>query len=619
MKLSKIVALGSIKSKTADLTGNKESMLALCARATELGKQILLFPELCLTGSDCQDLLFNVAFMQKCNQAVVDFASNVPKDLIVGFGSALADVNGCVFDAYIFVKDSRIQAVYCAKGFTRGPNEYRSRYFSCSKDRAVFMLDDRVIVESRNGFELGQVKVGVIFDKNYDRHTKGSALLILPSVRAYELGGIGQAQQELVELSAKTKALCAAPNLCGNESGSMILDGVCMLARKGKLLTCSTPCFFADSALVDAQSGIVPELNPYDEMLRAVALGLDDFMFNSKSRGFALSLSGGADSALCAAAVAISQICALTELGADAYLQRFKQQLGFEFDATKADPADPVGFVKKVIMPRLLLTVYQGSDNSSEITRNAAEQIAAGIGAQHHAWSISRVVKDYVDMYNTIVPGQPLSWEHDDLALQNIQARSRLPGIWLAANREGRLLIETSNLSEAAVGYCTMDGDTAGGLAPIGGIGKSVVRRINRHLEETGFAVNDNLCFKIPEMSYINAQAPTAELRPGGKQTDEGDLMPYTVLDFIRRSFAQEHQGPAVILQQLKDNPEFKDISHEDLARFVKRYFVLHSRSQWKRERFPTGFHIERDDSSPKGFYRFPIFTDDLKVLTADL
>src|SRR5439155_20781534 len=103
-----------------------------------------------------------------------------------------------------------------------------------------------------------------------------------------------------------------------------------------------------------------------------------------------------------------------------------------------------------------------------------------------------------------------LDWKTDDLALQNIQARARPPSVWLLANIRAALLLSTSNRSEAAVGYATMDGDTSGGLAPIAGIDKAFLRRWRRSCQTQG---PDGIG-PLPELAVVNDQAPTAELRP---------------------------------------------------------------------------------------------------------
>ena len=297
---------------------------------------------------------------------------------------------------------------------------------------------------------------------------------------------------------------------------------------------------------------------------------------------------------------------------------------------TQAQIDSIIAVLKAEVMPQLLVCAYQASDYSGSVTRTAATEMAASVGATFYQWSIAPAVKDYVDTVSGAL-GYELTWDKDDIALQNIQARSRLPSIWLLANHKGMLLIATSNLSEAAVGYCTMDGDTAGGLSPIAGIDKSTILKINRHIAEEGVAIlgaTNPVHICLEGMKYVVAQEPTAELRPGGEQTDEKDLMPYPLLDEIRRRFLNGLLPQDIVSglvadlsahQILQEYPHLQNLSAADLERFVGRFVTLFQRSQWKRERFPVGFHIEKDDASPKGYWRFPIFNGDLKVLTEDL
>ncbi len=176
--------------------------------------------------------------------------------------------------------------------------------------------------------------------------------------------------------------------------------------------------------------------------------------------------------------------------------------------------------------------MYQATKNSSETTQNAAASVAEALGARHLVFDVDHIVGDYEAMVAHGI-GRDLSWETDDLALQNIQARARAPGVWMLANLAGALLLATSNRSEAAVGYATMDGDTCGGLSPIAGIDKAFLRQWLRWMETDG---PDGLS-PLPALAAVNAQQPTAELRPlEQSQTDEGDLMPYDLLDAIERA-----------------------------------------------------------------------------------
>src|SRR5690606_27927409 len=121
---------------------------------------------------------------------------------------------------------------------------------------------------------------------------------------------------------------------------------------------------------------------------------------------------------------------------------------------------------QRPVMEQLLSCVYQSTKNSSETTRGAAETVARAIGASYQEWDVEALVAGYRAMVERGL-GRELTWETDDITLQNIQARVRAPGVWMLTNIRRALLLATSNRSEAAVGYATMDGDTAGGLSPI--------------------------------------------------------------------------------------------------------------------------------------------------------
>ena len=187
--------------------------------------------------------------------------------------------------------------------------------------------------------------------------------------------------------------------------------------------------------------------------------------------------------------------------------------------------------------------------------------------ATHHEWSVDGLVEEYTSLVETAT-NQQLRWNTHDLALQNIQARARAPGIWMMANLENKLLLATSNRSEAAVGYTTMDGDTCGGLSPIAGIDKAFLRRWLQWMEHEG----PHGLHAVPELEVINSQAPTAELRPTEQgQTDEEDLMPYPVLDAIEKLAIRDKLAPVEVAQQMRvtfPNAELATIGH-----WVRRFF----------------------------------------------
>ncbi len=280
---------------------------------------------------------------------------------------------------------------------------------------------------------------------------------------------------------------------------------------------------------------------------------------------------------------------------------------------------------RRIVEP-LLTTVYQATRNSGDVTRTAAREVAEFCGATHLEFDVDGIV----EAYKTLVAdatGTPFDWATDDLALQNIQARSRGPSVWLLANRSGRLLLSTGNRSEVACGYATMDGDTCGGLSPIAGIDKAFVRKWLIWAEKTGVLLDfddqgNEIRFKAPALSFINDQQPTAELRPiEAKQTDEADLMPYTVLNLFERALIRDRLELDAAISRVRTEAAEAGIVVDDetLTGWGVRFVRLWGRTQWKRQRYAPGFPIDDYDLSPNSWTRYPILSEGFEREIADL
>jgi NAD+ synthase (glutamine-hydrolysing) len=339
-----------------------------------------------------------------------------------------------------------------------------------------------------------------------------------------------------------------------------------------------------------------------EEFARALALGLFDYLRKSRSQGFVVSLSGGADSA------AITCLCYLMlELGAESIgLEGIKRKLAYIKSLADCNTSAEMANY-------LISTAYQGTRNSGNVTRTAAREVAKAVNAQFFEFEIDELVEGYKGIVAQAIE-RPLSWATDDIALQNIQARVRSPSIWLLTNLKNALLLSTSNRSEAAVGYATMDGDTSGGLSPIAGIDKAFLRRWLRWLEKEGLDGR----FKIPALSYVNDQQPTAELRPQeNKQTDEDDLMPYDLLDSIEEAAIRDKKMPVECLILLR--MQYPQYSTAQLKTWITKFFRLWCRNQWKRERYAPSFHLDDKNLDPKTWCRFPILSGGFERELAEL
>ncbi len=684
LSLDKVAAL-ALNTQALGIKSNLERILKAVHEALEQGKSALFVGELCVTGAECEDMFLSPNFIAKAKAELLTFQEQLPADFIVGLGLPQVMQASCFGDSEAFLaatsamspenESEESSGSAGSAGSVSDADEedgpLASSYVLLSKDEIIFTAPSKLKMEFGRtdystryfyqayefpGFDVikgyvaqvGGQKILLAFgDKEFfvgpemqeymAEHHDEFAFILMSECYGYEVEKSQLMEQEALTLSQIYDLPVVRVNNLGCEGGATIYDGQCLFIDKGEVVARNKLFSFKPYELVTTASKPMPAIGRFDEMLTAVSLGLHDWMCKTHSKGFALSLSGGADSALCATCVVLSQIKALLDLGLNGYMAELKS-LGIAFDekafgddavaAAGVGPYDSsldstiidnlIAVLKKHIVPKILVCAYQGSDYSGAVTRTAATKMAECLGATFYQWSISKVVKDYVDTLNGAL-GYELNWDNDDIALQNIQARSRLPSIWLLANHKNFLLIATSNLSEAAVGYCTMDGDTAGGLSPIAGIGKSTILQINKHIMHDGIALDGFAQrFKVDAMSYIVAQAPTAELRPGGEQTDEKDLMPYPLLDTIRKLFAQHNLLPEDIASLLiahKDD-EFKNVTTdlgvttaEDIERCVARFFRFFQRNQWKRERYATGFHIEKDDSSAKSYMRFPVLS----------
>ncbi len=269
-------------------------------------------------------------------------------------------------------------------------------------------------------------------------------------------------------------------------------------------------------------------------------------------------------------------------------------------------------------MAEMLTCVYQSTRHSGTVTREAARAIAEGIGATFHEFDVDNIVEEYRAAVERAI-GRELAWETDDLALQNIQARVRSPGVWMLANLRGALLLATSNRSEAAVGYATMDGDTSGGLSPLVAIDKAFIREWLVWMEKTG----PTGITALPGLAAVNAQEPTAELRPREEgQTDEEDLMPYTLLERIEQLAIRDRYSPVEVFRALVAEGGEWAADPLRLKVWIRRFFELWSRNQWKRERYAPSFHLDDRNLDPRTWCRFPIlnggFRKELEELEAE-
>jgi NAD+ synthase (glutamine-hydrolysing) len=431
---------------------------------------------------------------------------------------------------------------------------------------------------------------------------QGVDLILNPSASHFAMGkSLLREKEVVIDGSLIFHCVYVFSNLLGNEAGRMIYDGDIIIGQHGKIVALNNRLSFKNFNLVSTevnfdQPGLTKSLPLTDgkekneEMVRAASLGLYDYLRKSKAKGFVLSLSGGADSSLCAVLVSEMARRAISENG----IEKFQHQLLLSEIKNSAEA-----------IKQLLACAYQGTRNSSETTLTAAKELANSIGATFHQWNVDDEVEaNKATIENALQ--RKLTWETDDIALQNIQARTRSPLIWLLANVKQCILLTTSNRSEGDVGYATMDGDTSGSLAPIAGLDKPFIiqwlKWAEKNLGYTG-------------LSFVNNLQPTAELRPLERsQTDEKDLMPYTLLVAIEEQAIQWRKSPTEVYLELT-----KTIQDPLLKAYIKKFFKLWSINQWKRERIAPSFHLDEINVDPRSWCRFPILSGSFAEELAEL
>lgn len=635
------VAGAAVNQTPLDWTGNVDRLIGAIREARSQKVSLLCLPELAISGYGCEDTFFSGYVLENSLQGLRKIAAEC-EDIIVSVGLPM-EMENCLYNVSALIQNREILGFAAKQELAGDGVHYEPRWFkrwpdnlvrTCELDGEVYPFGDLI-------FEVDGVRIAFEICEDawngvrpaQDHYLNNVDIILNPSASHFAFGKAKVRDKLVTETTRGFYCAYVYSNLLGNESGRIIFDGEVLVASGGSLLARNERFSFKDyqvtSAILDVQAirrqkkksfnfepaypenliegvGDIVEaedpdfwdqkvvgpdpLSKEEEFHKAVTLGLFDYMRKSYSHGYVISLSGGADSSCCAALVTESIRCALAELG-EAGLRKKLHYMNLGELAT--------------FNARLLTCIYQGTENSGEKTLESARELAASLGATFYLWNVQPLYDDYTSMVEASL-GRPLSWETDDLALQNIQARLRAPGVWMIANINRALLLTTSNRSEAAVGYATMDGDTSGGLAPLGGIDKAFLlqwlRWAEEHLGMTG-------------LRYVNSLQPTAELRPQSEsQTDESDLMPYPVLDKIEKAAIRDYKSPTEVFKTLRGLRE-----DAVLKGYIRKFFTLWARNQWKRERYAPAFHLDDENLDPKTWCRFPIlsgsYREDLEMM----
>ena len=577
---------------------------------------ILCLPELSITGYGCQDLFFNKWFIEKSDNLLVEI-SKICKSITVIVGLPIFYKNK-LYNACCIIKNTEILGFFLKSNIPNDGVHYEKRWFSSWEFGKIEKIKFNNIeypigsiqLEYNNDITLGFEICRDSWDNerpaNYIK-TKKNLIIFNPIASHYAFNKFEFRKDLVIKSSKKFNCTYLSVNLLGNESGKIIFEGDSILAQKGKLLDISKRFSFEDFSInfntinLEGNNKNYNETstNIYEEFIDIFSLSILDYLSKSKLKGYGLSLSGGLDSSCIAILIYEMVKRFIAKKGSDQLIKRLNLK---EVKLTKNENKN-----HKLIINKILYTAYQKSENSSKETQKSAKLLSKFIGSKHYEWEINEEVDSVIKKISSSTK-KKYSWDNNNIALQNIQARVRSPFIWFIANTNNLLLLSTSNRSESSVGYSTMDGDSSGSISPIAGIDKIFIKKLlNYLLKKYNY---------YPLKNVLNLK-PSAELKPlHENQIDENDLMPYEILNQIEKLAIKERISPAEIFLYLQK--EMK-IEKKLSKTYVKKFYKKFSMNQWKRERTAPSFHFDEFSVDSSLWLRFPIlsnnFEEELKNL----
>lgn len=490
------IALAQINTTVGDLAGNEARILAAAARGQSAGADLVLFPELTITGYPPRDLLLKKDFIAG-NLAVLQRLASAsgPTALLVGYvGENKNNPGRDVANQAALLQNGRIVATRAKTLLPTYDVFDEDRYFEPAAGN-----DPVSIAGQTCGVTICE---DVWNDEDFWPHRRyrvnpvgkvlaaGARCLFNISASPWMVGKEKLRAQMLASLARKAGCPVALCNLVGGND-ELVFDGNSLVFNGAGELIAQGRAFEEDFVVVDTGSSppISPRAPPEEECVyKALVLGLRDYFHKCGFQSAVLGLSGGIDSALVAC-------LAVAALGPD--------------------------HVQGVSLP---------SQFSSQGSLDDARLLAQRLGLRYDVIPIQPCFEAVKQQVKPVFGARP-----EDTAEENIQARLRGVILMALSNKFGSLLLTTGNKSELAVGYCTLYGDMCGGLAVISDVPKTMVYRLARWINRDREI--------IPAASIT--KPPSAELRPN--QTDQDSLPPYETLDAILEHYVVCGRSPAEI------------------------------------------------------------------------
>jgi NAD+ synthase (glutamine-hydrolysing) len=559
------LALAQINTVVGDLDGNRELMIARLGEARDHGADLVLFPELAVTGYPPEDLLLRSGFVRAAAESLREIATRA-RDIVAVVGFPHFDTD--LYNACAVCADGDVKAIYRKRFLPNYGVFDEDRYFAPGRDLVLL--------------ELGETLLGLTICEDMwqpgppatDLALAGAELLVNISASPFHVGKEIEREEMFVTRARDNSCFVAFCNAVGGQD-ELIFDGhSCVLDDEGEVVARAVG--FEEALLVvdvepkavigrrlrdvrrralarereatppvqivhvgdvrlasngnRARPAIVDFEPELEQMRLALELGLRDYVEKNGFADVVIGVSGGIDSAVTAALAAEA-------LGRDR--------------------------VHCVSMP---------SRYSSEGTQADARRLAESLGCDFREISIEPTFEAFMDALREHFTGR-----ESDLTEENLQARIRGTLLMALSNKFGWLVVATGNKSELSVGYSTLYGDLAGGFALIKDVFKTDVFRLARHL-------NDRAGSELIPQSIIE-RAPSAELR--ADQLDEDSLPPYPQLDKVLEAYVELDRSR-------------EELSHDGFdPDVVERAVAMIDRAEYKRRQAPPGVRLR-----PKAFGR---------------
>jgi NAD+ synthase (glutamine-hydrolysing) len=527
------IALAQINPTIGALSQNTNKIKEHYYRASEGGADLVIFSELSLSGYPPKDLLLYESFVQKEKELIESelLPLTAQQGTAILLGASHSE-DGKLYNAALLISDGRIKSIHKKTLLPNYDVFDEERYFTRGSEHMIELLGDLpiAITVCEDIWNDREFNVERLYDTDplEALYAQGAKLLINISASPYHLGKHELREEMLSFLAKKYRSGIIYLNQVGGND-ELVFDGTSLIYNNsGELLyraaSFAEELFFVntDDLFNPAENVFPPGTDTIDTILQALCLGLKDYVTKTGFRKVVLGLSGGVDSAVVAA-------LAVEALG-----------------------------------PENVLGIMMPSPYSSDHSVTDAVTLAKNLGIEHRLIKIEKPFEAFRELLNN--GGPPLL----DMAEENLQARIRGTIVMHISNREGYLALATGNKSELAVGYCTLYGDMAGGLAVIADLPKMIVYELANYINK----IHDQ---ELIPANTIN-KPPSAELRPD--QKDEDSLPPYHILDPILQLYIENNLSASAIID--------RGYAKETVDRVIK----LVDRAEFKRRQAAPGLRI---------------------------